>query len=128
MCDMNEELKKYNELKRRVGALEKLREKDDDIERKKIIEKDIKKTKFEIDIIDTVLNMLPIIERTIIECRYIHKYTWVKTCLIVGYSETQSREKMKKGIEQLEVYKKSLINFLGKYNENSFDDVSLIGV
>lgn len=36
MCDMNEELKKYNELKRRVGALEKLREKDDDIERKKL--------------------------------------------------------------------------------------------
>ena len=30
----------------------------------------------------------------------------------VGYSETQSREKMKKGIEQLEVYKK-FINILG---------------
>ena len=132
MCDIKKELKNYNNLKKRLKALNKEKSllkleggelysspfservqssniSDStcsqalyNIDRMEKLENKIKAVKFEINTLDNFIEMLPEIEKEIIKYRYIKKYRWAKVCDLIGYGETQARTKMKEGIEKID--------------------------
>lgn len=132
MCDIKKELKNYNNLKKRLKALNKelnLLKLDGGelysksfservqtsnisdstcsqtlykIEKMQKLENEIKLTEFEINTLEKNINMLPSEERKIVIYKYINKYNWVKICNLTGYSERAERNKIDNSIKRLE--------------------------
>lgn len=102
MCDIKKELKKYDKLKKRIKVLENIIKFEDDRERKKELENEIKSIRFQLNILDNLIERLPSLENKIIKCKYIYKYNQIKTCDLIGYCERSELEKRKKAIRRLD--------------------------
>lgn len=132
MCDIKKELKNYNNLKKRLKALNKEKsllkleggelysspfyEKVQssnisdltcsqalyNIDRMEKLENKIKAVEFEINTLDNFIEILPETEKKTITYKYIYKYSWVKICDLMGFSEKTGRDKINNCIERLD--------------------------
>lgn len=102
MCDIKKELKKYDKLKKRIKVLESIIKFEDDQERIKKLENEIKSIRFQLNVLNNLIKELPEKERKIINYRYINKYSWAKICTIMGDSERGIRYKMNNGIKKID--------------------------
>ena len=102
MCDIKKELKKYDKLKKRIKVLESIIKFEDDQKRIKKLENEIISIRFQLNVLNDLIEELPEKERKIIKYRYINKYSWAKICTITGYSERAIRYKMNNGIKKID--------------------------
>lgn len=102
MCDIKKELGKYNNLKKRVKVLENIIKFEDDQEKIKKLENEIISIRFQLNILNNLIEELPEKERKIIKYRYINKYSWAKICTITGYSERAERDRLNDSIKRID--------------------------